>query len=256
VSNTLTLNNTSGYTKDVAFMTGINRDELGVDVEPVKEGTNVTEVFARQLPGGVGDLSRFLTSPDFAPSNLTAPAQILNATIRASTNGLYTCLEQATAYTAARHDAFRAVYSFQFNRTYSPPGYTKPHCDAPKTASRPNGDPDAEYYKCHAGEKMVVFGNALRAGLPDRDGLDVPFLQLSLDYWSAFARTRDPNPSRAYLEARGYWSTLEQIGKVGPWVAAREGGWRLLQWNGRQLEATEKAQCDALGLPTTYFETQ
>ena len=256
MSNTLALNNTSGYTKDVAFMTGMNRDELGVDVDPIKEGTNVTEIFARQLPGGVGDLSRFLKSADFAPSNLTAPAQILNATIRASTNGLYTCLEQATAYTAARYDTFKAVYSFQFNRTYSPPGYTKPHCDAPKTASRPNGDPDAEYFKCHAGEKMVVFGNALRAGLPDRDGLDVPFLQLSVDYWSAFARTRDPNPSRAYLEARGYWSTLEQTEKVGPWVAAKEGGWRLLQWNGRQQGVTEKAQCDALGLPINYFETK
>jgi hypothetical protein len=237
-------------------MTGTNRDELGVDVDPIKEGANITEIFRRQLPGGVGDLSRFLNSSAFAPANATAPTQILNATIRASTNGLYTCLEQATARTAGRHDAFKAVYSFQFNRTYNPSGYTKPHCDAPKTEARPNGDPDGEYYKCHAGEKMIVFGTVIRAGLPDRDGLDVSFMQLSVDYWSAFAWTQDPNPSKAYLEARGYWRTLQQIEKVGPWLGAKEGGWRLLQWNGRQQEVIEKTQCDALGLPIDFFETR
>ena len=115
-STTLALNHTRGYTQDVAFMTGTNRDELGVDIDPIPEGANITDIFTRLLPGGVGDLSRFLrnnnTAPTFAPINLTSPREILNATIRALTNALHTCLEQATSYTAVRHHAFRAVYAF------------------------------------------------------------------------------------------------------------------------------------------------
>jgi hypothetical protein len=31
--------------------------------------------------------------------------------------------------------------------------------------------------------------------------------------WAAFARTWNPNPPRAYLEARGYRSTLDALGR-------------------------------------------
>jgi hypothetical protein len=41
---------------------------------------------------------------------------------------------------------------------------------SPATPSHPHGDPSLEYYKFHAGEQIIVFGTARRAGLPDRDG--------------------------------------------------------------------------------------
>jgi Carboxylesterase family len=256
VSNTLTLNNSGGYTAEVAFMTGTNRDELGVDVSPIDDGANITDIFAHHLPGGVGNLQRFVTAKEFAPANATNARDILNSTIRISTDGLYTCLEQATAYSGAKHGIFKALYSFQFNRTYSTTGYSQPHCNAPKTAARPDGDPDGEYFKCHAGEQMIVFGTVRRDGLPDRDGKDVPYMQLVMDYWSAFAHNRDPNPDKEYLMARGYWNTISQIEAVGPWEEEKTGlATRLLQWNGRQEAVQQKAQCDALGLSLDYFET-
>jgi carboxylesterase type B len=259
VSSTLALNNTSGYTKDVAFMTGTNHDELGVDVQPIADDANITDIFAHHLPGGVGDLSRFANGSHFGTADAKSPRDILRAVIRISTDGLYTCLEQATASTAAKHGVFGSLYSFQFNRTYSPSGYSQPHCDAPKNPAWPNGDPNGEYFKCHAGEQMIVFATVRRDGLQDRDGLDIPFMQLVVDYWSSFARKRDPNPDKDYLAARGYWNTLAQIDKVGPWVAetaATGPSPRLLQWNGHQEPVQETEQCNALGLPIDYFETR
>jgi hypothetical protein len=236
-------------------MTGTNRDELAIDMDMPKDDANITKIFAEQLPGGVGDLSRFVRAPEFSINNRPTPERILNVSVRIATDGLYTCLEQATARSASQHGIFSAIYSFQFNRTYNPSGYTKPHCNAPKTDSRPNGDPDQEYFKCHAGEQMIVFGTVRRDGLPDRDGLDVPFMQLIVDYWSSFARTRNPNPSREYLVARGYWSTLAQTEAMGPWYDQKLMAFlRLLQWNGRHVPLTEQEQCEVLGLPPDYFE--
>ena len=242
----------------MAFLTGTNRDELGIDLDAPPAGANITELFAKLLPGGVGDLSRLINSPEFGFTNSSGGAsssEILSAMIRISTDGLYTCLEHATAYSASKHKVFSSLYSFQFNRTYNPAGYTKPHCNPPKTDARPNGDPNLEYKKCHAGEQMIVFGTVRRDGLPDRDGLDVPYMQLIMDYWASFARTRDPNPSLDYLAARGYWNTISQIQAVGPWIQEVSApAIRLLQWNGRQVEPSEQVQCQALGLPLEYFE--
>jgi hypothetical protein len=47
----------------------------------------------------------------------------------------------------------------------------------------------------------------MRLGLPDREGFDVLFSQLIVDYWSSFAWNGNPNPKREVLDARGYWET-------------------------------------------------
>jgi carboxylesterase type B len=255
VTDTLILNGTGGYTEGVAFMTGTNRDELAIDMDFPKEGTNVTETFAKGLVGSNTDMSGLLKTPAFAISPNPSLNEILNVTVRASTDVLYTCLEHATVYTAAQFKKFYALYSFEFNRTYNPSGYTKDHCEPPATAARPDGDPDKEYFKCHAGEQLIVFGNIKRDGLPDRDGLDVPFSRLIIDYWTSFARTRDPNPDPAYLLARGYHSTISQTTAVGKWEQAKavDPTVRLLQWNGRHVPFGERDQCNTLGFPLDYF---
>ncbi|PKS09810.1 hypothetical protein jhhlp_004433 [Lomentospora prolificans] len=249
--------NGSGLTSDVVFMTGTNRDELGVEFAPMSEDTNISVVVNEFENRWGRNLTSILPSEQFPLSEELNPDDVLQYAIRVGTDGVYTCMEQATNQAAAKHNAFKNLYAFQFNRTYSPSGYTQPHCGPPATDDFPNGDPNLEYNKCHAGEQMIVFGTVLRGGLPDRDGLDVPFMQLVMDYWTSFARTRDPNPSEAYLEARGYWNTLEQVRSVGAWKAAsaEEANLMLLQWDGGHSELSEREQCDALGIELDFWDT-
>ena len=257
-------------------MVGVNRDEAGVNIDAdayPANGTSLAAYFdaevARQFsmpanastllglskPANISTFSGVSPAAAASPLALT-PDQIFNTSVRIATDAVFTCYALAKAASAARHGAFAASYVYQFNRTYQTAGYTRPWCVPPKTAARPDGDPDAEYYKCHAGEQMIVFGTARRAGRPDRDGLDVPFMQLVVDYWAAFARSGDPNPDRAYLVARGHAHTLAQVEKTGRWAAvdAEKPTMRLLQWNGAQVPFGEAEVCGALGAPLDVFE--
>lgn len=252
-----------GYAADVDIMTGVNRDEVGVQIDNYPaNGTNFTEYFANNVARNVGlpsSVALSFSEADFgiAENRAATPEQIFNASLRLATDGTFTCFDLAKAYAGAKNKAFKSTYSFEFNRTYSPSGYTKTWCNAPKTSTRPNGDPDGEYYKCHAGEQLIVFGNVRRAGQPDRDGLDVPFMQLVVDYWSAFATSGDPNPAKAYLLARGYYSTLTQVESTGSWeqVDPSKPTMRLLQWNGAQVPFAEGSQCKAMGIPLDVLAT-
>jgi hypothetical protein len=128
-------------------------------------------------------------------------------------------------------------------------------CNAPKTPTHANGDPEGEYFKCHSGDLTQVFGTWRRLGLPERDRNDTPFTQSVMDYWVSFARTHDPNPDAAYLQVRGYVNTTAQIEASGRWEAvdAADPTMRYLQWPGRQQPLGREEQCKALGLGVDYF---
>jgi len=274
----LVVNSTAGYTANVTVMTGVNRDEAGVNIDAdafPSSNTTLAAYFnaqvARQFsmpsnassylgldkPANISIFSHLPVSLLNAGTALT-PEQILNTSVRIATDATFTCYGLAKTYSAVKHGAFREAYFYQFNRTYNTAGYTRPWCNAPKTAEHPDGDPNSEYMKCHAGEQMVMFGTERRSGYPDRDGLDLPFMQLAVDYWAAFARTGDPNPDPAYLKARGHWHTLSQVEKTGIWepVNAAKPTMRLLQWNGGQIPFGEGEVCKALGAPLDVFETE
>ncbi|KAH8880316.1 alpha/beta-hydrolase [Thozetella sp. PMI_491] len=252
--------NQTGPNANVTVIAGFNRDESGVNIEDYPQnGTTFANYFDASVAPKVGlksNSTAVLQLNQLNVSELHTPEQIFNMSLKIATGGTFNCLNMAKVYSAAKHGAFKQVYSFMFNRTYSTSGYTKPWCDAPKTAERPNGDPDKEYYKCHAGEQMLVFGTARRSGRPERDGLDVPFMQLIVDYWSAFARNGDPNPDKGYLAARGYSSTLERIEAASKWepVRADNPRLRLLQWNGAQIPFVDQASCRVLGLGMDSLE--
>lgn len=247
----------SGLTGDVVFMTGTNRDELGVDVPPFEDGDTVEDALSFIEETWGFDASQLLESGMFPLPENPSPEDLVKWIVRAATDGLYTCMEAATNHAAAKNGAFEELYAFEFNRTFNPKGYTQPHCDAPATEEFADGDPGREYMKCHAGEQMIVFGTVLRAGLPDRDGLDVGFMQLVVDYWSAFGWNRDPNPDAEYLRARGYHGTLAQVESVGAWKAAGadEANLMGLQWDGGHRELREAEQCEALGIPLDFWLT-
>jgi len=253
--------NSTGQSSNISVITGINRDEAGVLVDDYPENSTTLGAYAAKA------LKRYNLSPSFLPSilpqapfamaaNSSSPAQILNVTLAVSTDGEFGCFDQAKAYAGAKHGAFKAVWAYEFNRTYQTSGYTRAWCVPPKSASHPLGDLDGEYYKCHAGEQLVVFGNARRAGLPDRDGKDVGFMQLVVDYWAAFARTGDPNPETGYLVARGYAGTLARVAKAGKWAAVTgdKPERMLLQWDGKQVPFGESERCTALGIPLDVLE--
>lgn len=147
------------------------------------------------------------------------------------------------------------AWFYEFNRTYQDPGYDMYDvCQPPKTSSHPFGDPSAEYFKCHAGDLANTFGNIARVGFPFRDENDVPFMQLITDYWTSFARNLDPNPDMAYLEVRGYWSTIHQIAVSGAWdpVTVGEPMMMELQWNSVMRPFRDAEQCAVLGFPPGY----
>jgi len=255
--------NTTGQASNIAVITGFNRDEAGVLIDDAPENGTTFAAYAPKALARYGLHPGYLASlapSAFALTNASGPDRILNATSAVSTLGEFGCWDMAKALSGVHHAAFGPTYVYAFNRTYQTGGYTRPWCVPPKDAAHPDGDPEGgEYYKCHAGEQLVTFGNARRAGRPDRDGRDTPFMRLVVDYWAAFARTGDPNPAEEDLSVRGHWDTLERVRSGGKWEAVntKKPSLRLLQWNGRQMPFAEMdgGRCRALGIPLDVLET-
>ncbi|KAK5108025.1 hypothetical protein LTR62_008860 [Meristemomyces frigidus] len=161
------------------------------------------------------------------------------------------------------HNVFQEVYFYEFNRSYQLSGYSPnyPVCNAPPTPSHPYGDPSLEYFKCHSGELYYVFGSLAFNGLPARDENDIPMSQFIVDTWSAFARTYDPTPDVAYLQARGFTNTSNEIlksGRVWAPVTTGELTLRLLEWPSSEapFEIFDgQPECVALGFPIDYYES-
>jgi carboxylesterase type B len=244
------------YTSDVSVMTGGDRDESAINL-PVPATSNATE-YIQQLTSLFGpDLLSLLAAISQLPKTADGVFAVANTVGTAATAK---CLDQALAVSAAKHQSFSTIYRFEFNRTYSPREYTTTYCDPPITPSRPFGDPDKEYYKCHAGEQLYVFG-ILGRGLPDhtpdRDGHDILFSQLIVDSWASFARNHNPNPDKGWLQARGFHSTIERMEKAGEWipVTAENPTTRILQWDAVQMPLKQLDICKLLGFPLTYYDT-
>jgi len=235
---------------------GVNRDEEGV-LAPVQRTTDLNT----GITGAVGNttLSNAIIASNLFPlgsgpfpSNQTL--NIFNTTTRILTDDSFRCSNQFTAYAGVANGVLPSIYFYEFNRTYQDPGYNSNGvCIPAPDATHPFGNPSAEYFKCHAGDLSNTFGTIARVGFPARDENDMPFAQLIVDYWTAFARSGgDPNPDMGYLQARGYWNTINQIEVSGAWepVSAEEGvspGMMELQWNSFMREFRDVEQCGVLG---------
>ncbi|KAK6354085.1 hypothetical protein TWF730_008503 [Orbilia blumenaviensis] len=246
------------YAANVPLLTGVNRDETGIQISPyygIPDIATYLDYIGQYVV--FQNLSGLINHPDF-PIPPGDPAwSAFNFTQRIVTDGAYTCLTWATAFSAVKHKVLPKVFTFEFNRTYAPFEYTNPLCEPPVSAEHPFGDPDAEYFKCHSGDVVLALGELLYGPRHMRDENDIPFAQLVVDYWTAFVWNKDPNPKCGYLEARGYWGTLNQVRKIGKWdsVNVRQPKMMRLQWNGGSVDLSERPQCAALGFPFEYFET-
>lgn len=116
-------------------------------------------------------------------------------------------------------------------------------------------------YSCHSGDLFFTFGTLGESipGTPFRDSNDLLFEQVIVDQWTSFARTFDPNPEPAFLEARGYTTTTEALKAWGAWEevgAANRNGTnvlRLLDVPSSSVEWLEQAQCDVLGFGLNFY---
>lgn len=112
-------------------------------------------------------------------------------------------------------------------------------------------------YRCHSGELFYVFGS-LPPSLPYRDANDLPFMQMSLDTWTAFARTFNPNPDPAFLRARGFTTSEVNFAKQEKWNPVTkstigEQPLRILEFPSKMDGFRELPQCDFMGFSLNHF---
>jgi hypothetical protein len=191
---------------------------------------------------------------------------VYNTSAAIATDTEFRCLDEATAYSAILNGVWPKAYVFTFNRTYGGYDPNPPVCSAPIEPGYPFGNPNAEYYKCHSGELTYVFGGLGYQGLPDRDGLDIPMSQFTLDSWTAFARTYDPNPDAAFLAARHFTNTSMEIQLSGStWdpISVTDSSsfeslsLRVFQWPSYEAPFdifSSADRCDAFGFTIDYYE--
>jgi hypothetical protein len=190
------------------------------------------------------------------PNGTNQTLDVFDVAARVATDSTMRCDAEATAYAGLESGRYSSIYLYEFERSYQLTNYPGTDvCQPPVTPSHPHGDPSLTYLRCHSGDLYLLFGNVAFQGLPERDGNDLPFEQLTVDSFTSFVRTYDPNPDRGFLEARRYTSTSEELGRAGAWKPATKGNLtlRALRWEPYQDSFRELPQCEALGLPLTYW---
>ncbi|KAF2437823.1 cholinesterase [Karstenula rhodostoma CBS 690.94] len=243
----------SGPSLDVALMTGVMRDD-GAPFSSFSKSLNASQTLTDQ---GY-DADDILGSDLFpVPQSGNATLDIFNLTARVATDAMFRCPTQSTGFSALKSKVFPVVYSYEIDRgfqlvSWSPNPRT---CEAPKTAEDPLGDPNLPYWKCHSGELYYEFGTAIREGRQPRDQEDIPFSQYLLDTWTAFGRTKHPNPDLGFLQARGFTNTSAVVKKITPWkpTSARDLKLRVLDVRPRDEGFREVKQCEVLKLPMDYY---
>jgi hypothetical protein len=121
-------------------MMGIMHDD-GSPFTAYTTSTNVSAVLsAAGFPA-----SAILSSNAFPlPSVNNNTLAIFNLTTRVTTDALFRCLGQSTAYTAVANGIFDKVYTYEFDRAYQIPDWSPnpPACEAPASPGYPFGNPD------------------------------------------------------------------------------------------------------------------
>lgn len=182
--------------------------------------------------------------PLFDTGNLTLDA--FNVSQRVSTDLQFRCVDEATVYAASVSGAFPASYYYNIDRTYE--GY-----DPLNLGPSLNGgvDPEGNYFRLHGADLGFTYGNQD----PLRDARDLRASQLISGYYAAFARTGEPNPSEAYLAARGYGDTLAAVREAGAWdpVSGDMGPAKRLDYPAETISFPEVLQCAFLNYSLSYY---
>ncbi|KAJ7438205.1 alpha/beta-hydrolase [Mycena galericulata] len=230
----------------VPFLLGFMPEEgqslLGTLIPPNLPVFNPTPIFeAAEGPAGAAlgaavlDSGLWNTSASFTP---------YNATISVYTDFGLTCPAEQVITAAAAAKTFPSLHVYEHQR-----GYALSYFDPYGLCTFPVGTAEPPYYRCHSSDLYEVFGTYYIFDQPMRNAHDVGYTTLVQDMWSSFARTGNPNPSSAYLAARGYDSTLAVSSKfTWPQYTAGNPTVAHLQYPGPAVGALpDIARCKALG---------
>ena len=250
-----------GPINTVPTMMGFMRDDGAAFISyPLSNDTFASFLASNGFNASIGPLSLW---PE--PDGKNETLDLFNRTARLATDGEFRCLDEATAYSAAKHGTLKDIYFYEFNRSYQLSTYSPnfPVCQPAPAPGFPYGDPSKDYFKCHSGELYYVFGTLAFNGLPPRDEFDIPMSQFAVDTWASFARTHNPTPQLGFLRARGFANTTAEIMRSGgaytwePVRAGRELRLRLMQYPSveESFHVYDGArECEALGFPIDYYE--
>lgn len=115
-------------------------------------------------------------------------------------------------------------------------------------------------FRCHSGELFYVFGNLpSTTDRPFRDDKDLPFMQQTVDIWTSFARTFNPNPDPAFLLAKGFPDSAAQFKSLSKWDPVTKDNvqhgkpLRQLEWPSSMTVFKEQEQCEFLGFPLDFY---
>jgi carboxylesterase type B len=249
----------TGPPSNINLMMGITRDD-GAPFISYPSVYNLTQSAYLASQGFSLSPSQLKLFP-ILPTTGNATLDLFTSSSRLATDGIFRCVDQATAFSSVSGGRFPSVYYYEFNRTYQTTGWPGLEvCEPRKTPTHPHGDPvHTPYLRCHSGELYYVFGNLARQGLPLRDEGDLAFEQFVLDTFVSFMRGGNPNPDKTYLRARGYGNTLRMVEGDGeewkPSTGGKKGVRRVLDWP-RSVSTgfIEGEQCRALGLPLDYYQ--
>jgi len=187
--------------------------------------------------------------PYYDTNNVTADS--FNVSSRITTDNTFRCIDQATMYAAAVSGAFTRSYYYQSDRTWL--GYNPNNVDqlGPVEPGYSYGDPNLPYYHTHGSDMELWFGGVQ----PLRDDDDLYAMQLYMDYFGSYIRTRDPNTPQPLLQLRGYTKTLQSIKESGAWnpVSASTGPIMRLDYPAMTATFVDQPQCQFLNYSISYY---
>ncbi|CRG84495.1 hypothetical protein PISL3812_01776 [Talaromyces islandicus] len=193
--------------------------------------TNINASFNVLLDFGAVNQSQI---NDIASSGLWNVPQyynnVYNATVNLVTDAIILCYStefvSAGSSPAGNPDAFDSLWVYEHQR-----GYALSYYDYYNLCTFPVGKPDTPYYRCHSGDLYEVFGTYYLFDQPVRVVDDIYYTNAVQDIWTAFARTGNPNPDKAYLAVRGYDSSAEFFAKFQlEEYSSKTGQLAKLQW--------------------------
>lgn len=214
---------------------------------PPSNITSEAQGIASSLSISVAEAQRVVDSglfPFYDTGNLTLDT--FNVSQRVSTDLQFRCIDEATTYAASVSKVFPRSYYYTIDRTYE--GYDPIGLG---TALIGGEDAEGNYFRLHGSDLGFTYGNQN----PLRDDRDLHASQLISGYYAEFTKSGQPNPSEAYLETRGYDSTLQAVRTAGSWdpVSNDNGPAKKLDYPSPTVQFPDLEQCTFLNYSLRYY---
>ncbi|CAD6913999.1 unnamed protein product [Tilletia controversa] len=253
----------AGHVNRVPLLLGTMRDELGSLGAVPAVGTSLEDALSK---AGVQDPQKaaVVSNTNYAfPLSQSGRDAVQNLTVTVETDitsvnrcGLDSCLKLIND-----NNVFPVVHAYEFSsRAWQIPNFD------PNAACAPNNDDElhsGQYFLCHSGEMMAVFGSAgFMYDLSPRDGNDLDWIRSISDAWAAFVRSggRKTVMEPGYASLRGYGDSRKRMARWKS-LGQSEGEVALLGADGvedvRTLgEGGVGRRCSALGFGINYIRSE